>query len=515
MGNGYISFEFFPSVQGKLVTAQLEMPAGTTPERTERITARLQETGYEAIDELEDEAGQELVENVYVTVGQQPRATSGPNQAGFTATSANIAEVSFEMIDPEERSITSTQFEDRWRERTGAVPSARSLSFTASVVSIGEPVSVEISAPTEDKLDRSVGAVRDSLDRFAGVFDIKSDQDQGRREVELGLKPAARSLGLTLNDLAGQVRAAFFGAESYRLQRGQNEVRVYTRLPDDERNTLADLDEYRIRTPAGADVPLEEVATTSLSYAPSRINRQDGRRVITLTADVDPSVTTGNEVTGALDDRVLPTIQRAIPGMTYQFGGQQRQQRKAQSSLIIGFLLALFAIYALLAIPFRSYLQPLVIMSTIPFAWIGAIIGHLLLGISLGLLSIFGLVGLSGVIVNDALVMLDFANEERAKGRDWPDALVRAGQMRFRPILLTSLTTFLGLFPIIIEQSVQAQFLIPMAVSLGVGILFGTGVLMMIVPSLAMLQNDATGWVQTRLLGYDEPATHLGPYESS
>jgi multidrug efflux pump subunit AcrB len=262
-------------------------------------------------------------------------------------------------------------------------------------------------------------------------------------------------------------------------------------------------------------VPLEEVATVDLGYGPSQINRQDGRRVITITADVDPSVTTGSEISSALSASVLPNIQRAVPGMTYQFGGQQRQQRKAQSSLVIGFLLALFAIYALLAIPFRSYLQPLVIMSTIPFAWIGAIIGHLLLNIQLGLLSIFGIVGLSGVIVNDALVMLDFANEEAAEGTDWPDALVRAGQMRFRPILLTSLTTFLGLFPIIIEQSVQAQFLIPMAVSLGVGIVFGTFVLMMIVPSLAMLQRDALAWTQTTLLGYDEPDIGTGPYEAS
>jgi multidrug efflux pump subunit AcrB len=416
------------------------------------------------------------------------------------------------MIDPEKRAITSTQFERRWREVTGSIAGTRSLSFTASVVSVGEPVSVEVSAQTPDQLDRAVGAVQDSLSRFAGVFDIKSDQEQGKREIELGLKPAARSLGLTLSDLAGQVRAAFFGAESYRLQRGQNEVRVYTRLPDDERNAVADLQEYRIRTPAGADVPLEEVATVDLGYGPSQINRQDGRRVISITADVDPSVTTGNEITGALTASVLPNIQREIPGMTYQFGGQQRQQRKAQSSLLIGFLLALFAIYALLAIPFRSYLQPLVIMSTIPFAWIGALIGHLLLGVQLGLLSIFGIVGLSGVIVNDALVMLDFANEKAAEGEDWSDALVHAGQVRFRPILLTSLTTFLGLFPIIIEQSVQAQFLIPMAVSLGVGIVFGTFVLMMIVPSLAMLQRDALAWVQTTLLGYDEPAIGTGPY---
>ena len=512
-GNGYIGFSFFPSVQGKLVTAQLEMPVGTTPEATERMTARLQETGYEAIEDLEAEAGQTLVENVYVTVGQQPQANSSPDQAGFVATQANVAEVSFEMIDPEERDITSAQFEERWRAKTGRVPSARSLSFTANVVSVGKPVSVETSAPTSDKLDRTVAAVQDSLSRFGGVFDITSDQEQGKRELELALKPGARTLGLSLNDLAGQVRAAFFGLESYRLQRGQNEVRVYARLPEDDRNSIEDLNDYRIRTAAGAQVPLEEVADVSFGYSPSQINRQDGRRVVTVTADVDPSVTTGNAVKSSLEGGVLPNIQREIPGATFTFGGQQRQQRKAQSSLLIGFLLALFAIYALLAIPFRSYLQPLVIMSTIPFGWIGALLGHLLLDIQLGLLSIYGIVGLSGVIVNDALVMLDFANEERAKGRDWPNALVRAGQMRFRPILLTSLTTFLGLFPIIIEQSVQAQFLIPMAVSLGVGIVFGTAVLMMIVPSIAMLQDRAVGWVQTRLLGYDEPVKHFGPYE--
>ncbi|MFB6248147.1 MAG: efflux RND transporter permease subunit, partial [Salinibacter sp.] len=216
----------------------------------------------------------------------------------------------------------------------------------------------------------------DSLSRFGGVFDIKSDQERGKRELELKMKPGARTLGLSLNDLAGQVRAAFFGIESYRLQRGQNEVRVYTRLPNDQRNSIEDLSEYRIRTDAGAQVPLEEVADVSFGYSPSQINRQNGRRVVTVTADVDPSVTTGNAVKASLQSSVLPSIQRAIPGATFTFGGQQRQQRKAQSSLIIGFLMALFAIYALLAIPFRSYLQPIVIMSTIPFGWIGALLGH-------------------------------------------------------------------------------------------------------------------------------------------
>ncbi|WP_022836843.1 efflux RND transporter permease subunit [Salisaeta longa] len=518
VANGYIPFQFFPAIQGKLVSAQLEMPAGTTPEETARVAEQLRRTGYAAIHQLERQAGVprgSLIDNLYVTVGRQPRANSGPNSAGFTATKANVAEVSFEMIDPERRDVTSSQFEEAWRKATGAVPGVRSLVFTANVVQIGEPVSAELSAGTPEQLERAVRAVQDSLGRFTGVFDIKSDRAQGQREVNLRLKPAARTLGLTLNTLAQQVRAGFFGVESYRLQRGRDEVRVYVRLPDHQRNAIEDLYQYRIQAPNGAQVPLEEVAHASLGYAPTQINRQDGRRVITITADVNAAIVTGQEVTATLESRILPNIKEQIPGLTFQFGGQQRQQRKAQQSLLIGFALAIFAIYALLAIPMRSYLQPLVIMSTIPFAWIGAIIGHLVLGISLGLLSIFGIVGLSGVIVNDALVMLDFANEERAKGTDWVDAVVRAGQVRFRPILLTSLTTFLGVFPIIIEQSVQAQFLIPMAVSLGLGILFGTAVLMMIVPALAVFQRDAVAWVQTRLLGYDVPSISYGPYSAS
>ena len=234
--------------------------------------------------------------------------------------------------------------------------------------------------------------------------------------------------------------------------------------------------------------------------------------MITITADVDEQVVTGQEVVSSLEATVLPGLQRAFPQLAYSFQGEQREQRDALGSLVVGFAIALFVIYALLAIPFRSYLQPLVIMSTIPFGWVGAFLGHLLFNIPIGLLSIFGIVGLSGVIVNDALVMLDFANEQRAGGKRWSAALVAAGKARFRPILLTSLTTFLGVFPIIIETSVQAQFLIPMAVSLGLGILFGTGVLMLMVPALAMLQRDALAFVQTRLLGREVATAQYGPY---
>jgi len=518
VGGGYIRFSFLPEVEGELVTAQLEMPVGTSAEQTERITNRLEQTGRETVRTLQadlPESHPDILRNTFVSVGRQPQANSGPDQGGTSLVQASVAEVSFELIDPGEREVSAARFEEVWRETTGRLPNVRSLNFTSNVVQLGAPVSVELSAQSNEQLDAAVAALQDSLRQYGGVFDVKSDQQQGKREVELRLKPAARTFGLTLEDLAGQVRAAFFGAESYRLQRGQDEVRVFARLPEAERNALADIDDYRIRTPSGGEVPLEDVAAVRLGSGPSQINRRDGRRVITVTADVNEQIVTGQEVVSSLDATVLPTMQRAFSQMEYTFQGEQRQQREALGSLIIGFAIALFVIYALLAIPFRSYLQPLVIMSTIPFGWIGAILGHLLFDLPLGLLSIFGIVGLSGVIVNDALVMLDFANQGRAAGQSWSEALVFAGKARFRPILLTSLTTFLGVFPIIIETSVQAQFLIPMAVSLGLGILFGTGVLMMIVPALAMLQRDATAWVQTRLLNYETPSFSYGPYGDS
>jgi multidrug efflux pump subunit AcrB len=237
----------------------------------------------------------------------------------------------------------------------------------------------------------------------------------------------------------------------------------------------------------------------SLGTSPTQIQRQDGRRVVTVSADVNAAIITGGEASARLEQGALSILQAQMPGLSYQFGGQQREQRKAQGSLQIGFLLALFAIYGLLAIPFRSYVQPLIIMATIPFAWIGALLGHFLLGYNLIVPSIFGIVGLSGVIVNNALIMLDFANEARDDGASWRDALIQAGQVRFRPILLTSLTTFFGLAPFILERSVEAQFLVPMAISLGAGILLGTVILVLIVPALAMLQRDATRWIGTAL----------------
>jgi multidrug efflux pump subunit AcrB len=506
VANGYVKNEFFPSIPGNVVTLQLEMPPGTSADETARVAERMRRQGLRALRALEEEAGESLLETTYTTVGRQPVASGGRTQAGFTAQRGSVAEVSIELVDAEARSVASPRFEKRWRQAVGTPAGVQSLAYTSSAGGPGgAPVSVQLFAPTVETMNRAAAVVKDTLRRYGGVLDVASDWEE-KREIELQLKPAARSLGLTLSDVARQVRAAFFGVEAYRVQRGQDEVRVYVRLPADQRNAVADLHEYRIRTPGGAEVPLEEVATVALGVAPTQIHRQDGRRVVTVTADVNAAITTGGEATARLQQATLPRLTAQMPNLDYAFGGQRREQRKAQGSLQIGFLLAIFAIYGLLAIPFRSYVQPLVIMSTIPFAWIGALLGHFVLGYNLIMPSIFGIVGLSGVIVNDSLVMLDFANEERDTGTRWRDALVHAGQVRFRPILLTSLTTFFGLAPFILERSVEAQFLVPMAISLGGGILLGTAVLMLIVPALAMLQRDLTTQVQTTL-GASESAS--------
>jgi multidrug efflux pump subunit AcrB len=493
----YIKFSFFPEVEGDLVNAQLELPEGTTVERTTEIVQYIEAQGRIAADQLRaslparDSA---VIVGVFTSVGRQPTTEAGPAAlltGGPPLIRANVAEVSFKLLGAEERRFAAEEFERRWREAVGPIPSARKLTFSASAVSFGDPVDIELSHPETAQLDAAVDQLMEQLRSFAGVFDVRSDREQGKREIELTLKPRARTLGLTLDDVARQVRSGFFGNEALRIQRGDEEIRVYVRLPEDERNAVADLNDYWIRVPAGGSAPLPEVAVASLGRSPSAIRRVDGRRIQRVTGDVDVVVVTGDEVNAALRATVLPALGEAFPGLQYSFGGGQRQQNEALGSMARGFVLALLVMYALLAIPFRSYGQPLIVMSAIPFGFVGALIGHLALGLNLGLLSIFGIVGLSGVVVNDSLVMIDFVNELHRRGIPIQDAVVDAAKARFRPIMLTSLTTFLGISPLLFERSLQAQFLVPMAVSLGFGIIFATGIILVLIPALTVLQHRA------------------------
>ena len=300
--------------------------------------------------------------------------------------------------------------------------------------------------------------------------------------MQLKLKPTARSLGLTLSDLARQVRHAFYGAEALRLQRDQDEVKVLVRYPEKERKSLGDVRELRIRTPDGKETPFNQVAEVDMEQGYATIERAQRLRVVKVTADVDESVTNANEVRIDLESRVLPQLKFQYPGLRYTVEGEGKEQKESLSDVIRGFVIALFVIYALLAIPFKSFSQPLIVMSAIPFGIVGAIAGHLIMGMNLSLLSLFGIVGLAGVVVNDSLVLIDATNRLREEGVGAKEAVALAGELRFRAIILTSLTTFAGLTPMILEKSMQAQFLIPMAVSLGFGVLFATGITLLLVP---------------------------------
>ncbi len=494
---GHLKFVFFPQVEGRYVTASLELRPGATAERTLATALAIERAGREAAASLPDPSGRDLVNAVYITVGQQEGA--GPGAIGaLNLLQGNKASIVFELLDPEVRSISSGDFERRWRELAGSPPGVRKLTFASNVIQLGSPVQVELSARSPEGLAQAVQALQEELRRIDGVSDVRDDRDPGKQEVQFQLKPSARALGLTLESLSLQVRAAFFGAEALRVQRGRDEVRVYVRLPRGERASLADLSRYRIRTPAGAFVPLHEVAELSLGYGPSTIVRRNGRRVSTVFAEVDSRVVTGQQVNSRITGEVIPALQREIPGLTYAMGGEQREQGRTLPGLARNFVLSMFCMYALLALAFRSYLQPLIVLASIPFGLVGAVVGHLVMGLSMGLTSLFGVVGLAGIIINGSLVLIDFINEERERGKPPAEAIRDACKGRFRPILLTAITTFLGIFPLIIERSIQAQFLIPLAVSIGVGVLLGSAIQMLLTPALAMAVEDLRSRVARR-----------------
>ncbi len=490
---GLIQFIFIPEIEGEVVTARIEMPLGTPADRTQQIAELLEAKGHEAAADLQTTLPANhppLVTNTMTIVGDQPSLGLDPMAADqHTIVESHLGEVSFELVSAEIRKIPALRFEEMWREKVGEVSGVNSLVFQSALISLGSSIRAELTAPGTEALEQAKTRFREELTGIAGVSNIDDDQDGGKREVQLELLPESRPLGLTFEDMAQQVRNAFFGAEALRIQRGRDDIRVMVRLPEEERNTPADLQRLRIRTPVGAEIPLSEVAETRFGTGPSTIHRRDRRRIVTVTADVNEEQNTLNAVIGELESAVIPAIQSDIPGLRVSFEGEQRQQADAVDALTRGFIIALFVMYALLAIPFRSYVQPFIILAVIPFGFVGALIGHIVMGLNLSMLSLFGITALSGIVINDSLVLIHFINERRREGVPMEEAIWEGGKARFRPILLTSVTTFLGVLPLILERSTQAQFLIPMAVSLGVGVLFATVILMMLVPALMMLHH--------------------------
>ncbi len=475
--SGRMGWELFPSVESDWATCNFTLPYGSPVEKTLAIHKQVLEAGHAVIDEIEASTGKDLFKNVTSTIGR------GGGHAG---------EVVFELTDPDARPIATQKFVDAWREKTGPLGGLKMIRFMTAGPGPGggdNALTIDLSHRNMDVLERASRELAEQLSTYPMVRDIDDGFTPGKPQVDFSINAEGRSLGLTSREIARQVRNSYYGAEAIRQQRGRNEIKVKVRLPEKERDTEYSLEEMIVRTPSGAEVPLREVVEDTRGRAYTSITRRDGRRVITVSADVNPRDKT-EQVLASVKKDILPALTQKYSGLSYSFEGRQADQRESLGGLFSGLLLALLLIFVLLAIPFKSYAQPLIIMVSIPFGIVGAVLGHILLGYSLSLLSLFGVVALSGVVVNDSLIFIDFANRKRRAGADMHDAIHEAGIQRFRPIVLTTLTTFFGLTPMIFETSLQARFLIPMAISLGFGILFATGITLLLIPALTMILED-------------------------
>jgi multidrug efflux pump subunit AcrB len=495
LGGGWLRFVFQPEVEGEVAVAYLTMPLGTPVEVTSEAVSQLVRAAEEVRREVdaERESGS-VIAHVFDAVGEQPyRRRQASSVAAFSqanGTGSHLGEVEIEVVPSEEREITVEELTRRWRERTGMIPGAVELSFASTLITAGAPIHLELAGPDLDELVSAAERVKRALAVYPGVIDLSDSFRGGKQEIELEILPEAEALGLTLSDLAGQVRQAFYGHEVQRIQRGRDDVKVVVRYPAEDRRSLGDLERMRIRAADGSAVPFSSVARATLGRGFSSIQREDRRRVVSVTAAVDTRMANANEIVADLKSEVVPDIEAIHPRLQISFGGEQREQAEVLGSLIRGWIIALFAIYALLAVPLRSYVQPLIIMAAIPFGLVGAIGGHLIMQYKFSMMSVVGLVALSGVVVNDSLVLVDYINKCRAKGAALQDAIREAGAARFRAILLTSLTTFAGLTPLLMEQSVQAKLLIPMGISLAFGVIFATLITLVIVPVSYLILED-------------------------
>ncbi len=487
---GWLKFTFFPRVEADNVVAFLTLPEGTSADVTAKAVKRIEESAKRLQEELSDDR-KEVIKHVLASIGDQPfRKRQGAHGGPSVISSANIGEVNLQLTSAEDREITSSELARRWRQLTGPIPGAEELTFSSSLFSAGEAVNVQMAGTNYDELQLAANELKSRLAEYPGVFDIMDSYRAGKMEMKLKIKPEAEALGLTLADLARQVRQAFYGDEAQRIQRGRDDIRVMVRYPEAERKSLSDLANMRIRLPGGEEIPFPAAAEVTEGRGFASISRSDRKRTISITADVDLSVANANEIVADVTANVLPGILTRYPSIKYSLEGEQSEQQESMAGLAKGFVFALLLIYVLLAIPFRSYLQPFIVMSSIPFGVVGAIWGHILMGMDLTFLSVFGIVALTGVVVNDSLVMVDFVNRAREKNTYLIDAIKDAGVARFRPILLTSVTTFAGLTPLLLEKSLQAQFLIPMAVSLAFGVIFSTFITLILVPTLYFVLED-------------------------
>ena len=472
----------FPEVPGDFIRMELEMESGTAPELRNAALDQIEQ----AILALNEEY-----------VAENPGLDPMISHIGSFTTSDTGAAAWTELPMVEDRPLQISDITQLWRERIGEIPGVRELSFTdGQHFGGGPPLSFRLSGENFAALEAAARELEIRLGEFEGVFDVVNSSHSGGQEIRLSIKPEAEALGLTMVSLGRQVRQAFYGEEAQRIQRGKDEVKVMVRYPRDERRSVADLENMRIRTASGDEVPFKSVADVSFGSSFTNITRLNRERTVTVSADLDPDVVEPGKIIEEISEQVIPELLSRYSGVRYGLVGASQEEQEFLRNLTVASIVALLLIYALIAIPLRSYAQPLVIMSVIPFGLIGAVIGHVIMGKAISMFSLFGLVALTGVVVNDSLIMIDFVNKARLDGLPLKQAIIDSGTLRFRPIILTSFTTAAGLTPIMFEGSVQAQYMIPMAISLSFGILFATAITLFLVPALYLLQID--GFARTR-----------------
>ncbi len=473
VASGRMGFILMPRVESNRSVVTATLPFGSPLVRINEVNDKLVQAAQRVVDE---NGGEQLSRGIFSRIRD------------------NEIEISVYLTPPGVRPISTTKLTQLWRGETGSIPGVETISFQADRggPGSGASITVELSHRDIPTLERASLALAERLADFPNVKDIDAGYTAGKRQFDFVLKPEGRSLGLTTENVARQLRASFYGVEAMRQQRGRNEVKIMVKLPEDRRASEYDLENFLVRTPDGRDVPLMDIADITRGRAYTSIQRREGRRTLQVTADVDPIGESG-QVQAVIDASILPQLARDFPGLSYGYEGRQADMRDSVRALGAGFAGVLFVVYFLLAIPFRSYIQPMIVMLSIPFGVIGAVIGHLIMGYNLSIISIMGMIALAGVVINGSLVLIDYANRLKLDGMNAYEAIHNAGVRRFRPILLTTITTFGGLAPMIFETSRQARFMIPMALSLGYGILFSSAICLVLVPSLYMIIEDLSG----------------------
>ncbi|MBY5992467.1 efflux RND transporter permease subunit [Ferrimonas balearica] len=473
IASGLVRTVSFPDIPSDFINVQLEMEQGVSEQQTLKVVQQMETALFATNDAIAAEEGKDVVRHSFVWLGSRTNAS-----------------MTIELIKGEARTIDGVEIAARWRDSMPELVGVKVLEINASTNGGGGDVAFRLNGTDLEQLVAAADELKAKLATYDGLYDIQDNFTSGSQEVRLAVKPEAEALGITLSDLARQVRWGFYGYEAQRILRNKEEVKVMVRYPADQRRTIGHLENMRIRTPAGTEVPFSSVATVELAQSYASISRTNGVRSITVRADAHKGRVEPGKIISEINSEYLPELTERYQGITTALDGSAEEDAENTAKMIQGAFFAFFTIYALMAVPLRSYTQPLIIMSVIPFGMIGAVIGHLVLGLDLSMLSLFGIIALAGVVVNDSLILVDFINRARAEGVRLKDAVVQAGTERFRAIVLTSLTTFLGLAPITLETSLQAKIVIPMAVSLAFGILFSTLVTLVLIPTLYLILDD-------------------------